>query len=103
MRGTKVPDTFSLHPYFKPVPFHAIFVFIVDRAHMAQTVKTKDTPVPARRSSSAEKQKTVLSDETPAVSITVRASGGRGSSTGCSASPSLLLSSSSLAALSQRY
>ncbi|HKF52691.1 MAG TPA: protein kinase [Candidatus Acidoferrales bacterium] len=70
---------------------------------MDQTVKTKDTPVPARRSSSAEHQKTVLLNETPAVSSTVRASGGRGSSTGGSVSPSLNLSSSSLAALSQRY
>lgn len=70
---------------------------------MDQTVKTKDTPVPARKGSLAEHQKTVLLNETPAAPSAVRASGARASSPGSSAYPNLNLSSSSLAALSQRY
>jgi len=70
---------------------------------MDQTVKTKDTPVPARRSSAAEHQKTVLLNETSAVPNAVRSSSVRASAAGSFASPNLNLSSSSLAALSQRY
>jgi serine/threonine protein kinase len=69
---------------------------------MDQTVKTKDTPVPSKGGSAAEHQKTVLLGETPAPTG-VRASGARGSSNGTPPSSNLNLSSSSLAALSQRY
>ena len=70
---------------------------------MDQTVKTKDTPVPAHKGSTLEHQKTVLLSETPVAPNAVRTSGVRGSSSGNSVSPNLNLSSSSLAALSQRY
>lgn len=77
-------------------------MFIVSGPPMDQTVKTKDTPAPARKASAGEHQKTVLLNETPAAPSAVRASGARASSTGTFAS-NLSLSSSSLAALSQRY
>lgn len=70
---------------------------------MDQTVKAKDTPVPAQRSSAAEHQNTVLLNKTPAAPGPVASSGARASSAGSTTYPNLNLSSSSLVALSQRY